>query len=1249
MKNSSQISARKTSFVRLTFVFLAMVAALILVTLLPSKAQTNRTNNEALEALPGDDKPVSMQSQVQVMVELQDAPAAVPYAAALQQAQAQADAARAYALAHPKARSSQAILSQPKLATVSASVARQIQGTVQQLDQAQRALVPALTAPDIGGKILFRTQRAYNGISMYVSADNISKIAALPNVKAVHVVHPKYATAFTDIEFLGTRAFWGAPFGGAHGETIKVGIIDSGLDYVHKNFGGSGNYTGVGDAAGATGGQFPTAKVPGGYDFAGDAYDGTNSPVPDSNPFDGDPALGSIGHGTSCASLIGGYGLDGSGATYTGSYSGPGPSPAPDISSFKISPGFAPKCLLYPLRVFGNTGSTGLVSQALEWAMDPNGDGNFSDHLDVVSMSLGSNEGYPDDESAVAAANAASIGIIVCSASGNAGDTYYITSSPAVASGTLSVAATFNDQGGYIYNALLTPNTNAGPGTPPDGKYKGIYGTASPHTAGLTADVAYGVPNNASTAFTNPANLAGKFVLVDRGATSFTDMVTKANAAGAAGVIINNFNHPGEDPITPSTTGQPAIPDLMISRTDRDTIVAAAGGFDPVSGLPTNSPVNVTLANGNGAVVHPTTATDTMPAYSARGPRLGDTALKPDISAPAEVVGVADNHTGDKVAGFNGTSSATPHVAGAMALMRQEHPSWTVEELLALAINTATHELTTGPSPVPLASPAPSPGNTYGVSRVGAGRIDLAKAAQANVVAFNQTNPGLVSVSFGAVEVPVDSSTTLTKAIKIKNNSVSSVTYNVTYQDITPATGANFTVPGAPITVAAGASGSFNVSFSATGNLLKHERDQSITDTQSTGSSAPTNSRQWLTEKAGYAVLTPTSGPEPVIRVPLYAAPKPVSSMHSTITSFVPDAASGTLNVSLSGGGINTGASYPTDIVSLGKAFELQYQSPLVGSSSASNDPNVIKYVGITSDWANRSVAQQNSGVPIVTFALEGFGNQTVPEFNSSDKEIEIDFDFDNVPDAVVYLSSRTNSQTNAHSNAYRPIYVDVAGFFGPPGAAYGLIGPTNAIQPSSRDTNSFNNSVTIVPVAGVGLVSTGFSAFQYRVVTFDRNGNSVDETPFLFYDAAAPGVDANAPLGNPAGLEPFLVNDLPATTLALSYNGANLLNNNSIGALVVHMHNGTGYRSDTIPFKKPTAKSFTPTSGKVGSFVTITGTNFNSGTVVKFFNNKVATINVISSTTISAQVPVGAITGPIKVSNSVGSSTAPGTFTVIP
>src|SRR4051812_45413131 len=175
-----------------------------------------------------------------------------------------------------------------------------------------------------------RTQRAYNGIAISVSPDKIADIAKLPGVKAVRPMIPKHRTAFTSVDFLGTRTFWTKETKngvGIHGEGVKVAVIDTGLDYVHTNFGGPGTkqaYSVTQDKDPVPNPYFPSQKVPFGYDFAGDAYDADfnddeHAASPDPNPMD------TNGHGTACASVVGGLGMNFGGATYQGNYDADAP------------------------------------------------------------------------------------------------------------------------------------------------------------------------------------------------------------------------------------------------------------------------------------------------------------------------------------------------------------------------------------------------------------------------------------------------------------------------------------------------------------------------------------------------------------------------------------------------------------------------------------------------------------------------------------------------------------------------------------------------------------------------------------------------------------------------------------------------------------------------------------------------------------------------------------------------------------
>jgi hypothetical protein len=154
-------------------------------------------------------------------------------------------------------------------------------------------------------------------------------------------------------------------------------------------------------------------------------------PEPDPDPYD------CYGHGTHVAGIAGGYGVTTAGATYTGSY-----TDDLDPAGFVVGPGVAPRAELYALKVFGCAGSSDVVDLAIEWAVDPNGDGDFADRMDVINLSLGSPYGDAYETTAVAANNAAAAGVLVIASAGNARDNYFIIGTPGTGDGVLSVAAT---------------------------------------------------------------------------------------------------------------------------------------------------------------------------------------------------------------------------------------------------------------------------------------------------------------------------------------------------------------------------------------------------------------------------------------------------------------------------------------------------------------------------------------------------------------------------------------------------------------------------------------------------------------------------------------------------------------------------------------------------------------------------------------------------------------------------------------
>src|SRR5438270_6355869 len=443
----------------------------------------------------------------------------------------------------------------------------------------------------------------------------------------------------TSIPYIGAPQVWQGQKG-LRGENIKVGIIDTGIDYTHANFGGPGTAAAYTAAHAAStqpadpalfGTQAP--KVKGGIDLVGDAYDPSSkdpnisTPHPDANPLDCN------GHGSHVAGTAAGFGVSADGTTYRGAYDTSLP-----FSSFVIGPGVAPLADLYAIRVFGCTGATGVVVDAIDWAVD--------NDMDVINMSLGSTFGRSDDASAVASDNAARSGVVVVASAGNSGATPYITGSPSTATRAISVAAsdaaqsypgatlTLSGGGATGTTALAALNANGGPlpaAALPVVVLRSSYpsGPVSIGCApGATSTNLYPSgtgPSSTWPAYANaPGGVAGKLVVVTRGTCGRVAKAVYAQQAGAAGVLMIN-NAAGYPPFEGAITSNPdngqafnvTIPFFGVRSTDAGTITARDGGsttFAPAS------------------IANPTFSA--VASFSSGGPRLRDSNLKPDVTAP---------------------------------------------------------------------------------------------------------------------------------------------------------------------------------------------------------------------------------------------------------------------------------------------------------------------------------------------------------------------------------------------------------------------------------------------------------------------------------------------------------------------------------------------------------------------------------------------------------------------------------------
>lgn len=550
---------------------------------------------------------------------------------------------------------------------------------------------------------LFAVQRVLNAVAVVVDSGGEASLRALPGVVNVEPLRPVKLMNSTSVPWLGAPAAWTSLPEGLTGDGVRIGIIDTGIDYLHPDFGGAGTAALyeqndrliIGDV------PYPTLKVAGGYDFVGDAYepfsDAGRLPVPDPDPMDQN------GHGTHVAGTAAGLGVLNSGAAFTGGYDNDVP-----FDSLLIGPGVAPRAVLYALKVFGRSGDSEIVVPAIEWAADPDGDGDFSDRLDVINLSLGEEFGRADGPLSRAAENAARVGVVVVASAGNTGDTYCVVGAPAAAPSAICVAAA--EHGG----------------------------------AGLV-----------------PGRLAG---------------------------------------------------------------------------------------------------------FSSRGPGIaanGAVLVKPDLTAPG--VGIISAAVGSPRmltlrSTRSGTSMASPHVAGAAALVRQRHPDWPPSRVKALLMNTANAGVYIFQADGARAVPVPP-------QRAGAGMLDLGNLARAQVVATPS-----IQFLLGDADLPAGAPVDEVARIYLENFGDTAVDYTVSLVEL--AASLDLTVRVSPDRITVPPRGRAEAELRLTGDGMP--------PTQPRERLAVSNYRgafrHFLSELAGHVEFLAVD-PDASLRVPYYACYRPVTRL----------------------------------------------------------------------------------------------------------------------------------------------------------------------------------------------------------------------------------------------------------------------------------------------------------------------------------------------------------------------------------
>jgi len=469
--------------------------------------------------------------------------------------------------------------------------------------------------------------KTFNGYSVRIPANEVDKLANLPNVKAVYP-NFEYNTIPVDNGYvfkplmdesaphIGANKLWDI---GVTGQGIKVGVIDTGVDYNHPS---------LKDA------------YRGGWDFV-DNDDNPMETLPDpTKPKRADGKEYHTTHGTHVSGTIVGRG-----------------DPSNPNGKNGWVKGVAPGADLYVYRVLGpyGSGSTENIIAAIDRAV--------TEKLDVINLSLGGNFNNAYTADSVAVNNAVRAGVTVVLAAGNDGPKPGTVGTPGGAHLPISVGASTPP--------MITPVFKA------QGIQQLLYAQLAEYAAEITT---VGTSFEAVYAnFGKPEdykniNVAGKLVLISRGGISFQEKAINATNAGAAALIIFN-NEPSELKATLGKEGQ-YIPTYTVSQASGLAIKEnIEQGINTITFDTIEEKDLMADFSSRGPI---------YPNYTAK-PDITAPGVAIRSSVPAW-----DGNYANAYQDSQGTSMAAPHIAGAAALLLEKyHHKIATNDLKSLMMNNA--------------------------------------------------------------------------------------------------------------------------------------------------------------------------------------------------------------------------------------------------------------------------------------------------------------------------------------------------------------------------------------------------------------------------------------------------------------------------------------------------------------------------------------------------------------------------------
>ncbi len=559
-----------------------------------------------------------------------------------------------------------------------------VQAYMSYLDDYRQAVVGDLE--HTLGRPITERRTFHHVLNAFVARFDAGEVARVKQRPGVRAVVPNWAhqrQMDRGPQLIGADVLW-APssqtaFPPSLGEGVVIGVLDSGINWDHEMFQDSPPFTEstFTNPYSTPLGECDRAEVPcndklvGVYDFAAE---GTLGKDPDAD-----------GHGTHVASIAAGNPFEASVASLGGqTVSLSGVAPEAHIISYKVCFKDHPDDESLDDQCTGDA-----IFQGLEQAV--------ADQVDVINYSLGS-DGVGPWQRLLGFINLWSSDIAFVTSAGNFGPGAGTMGSPANAPWTMAVGNSTHDRTvGLLVEVAGIANIAAVPG---DGPPVSVDINAPARRVDAVGD-------DLSACAPLPAEaLSGEIAVIERGGCFFSVKISHAEAAGAVAVLmINNVEGP---PIRMATNDETAIPAAMMGRSVGEQVLAALA----------SGPQSATIEAGTQAVIDAAFA-DQMASSSSRGPNIkAPGVMKPNVVAPGSAILGAFVPDADSVNFLSGTSMASPHVAGAAALLRSIHPNWRVDALFSALQTTAVIDsVTTGGDPAT-------------VHDRGAGRIRVDQAAR---------------------------------------------------------------------------------------------------------------------------------------------------------------------------------------------------------------------------------------------------------------------------------------------------------------------------------------------------------------------------------------------------------------------------------------------------------------------------------------------------------------------------------------